>query len=282
MGTCLTTAGWLGQLQLSYAQVEGMTRPVHSQTRAPLKVQKPFYPEDSGVCHSVIVHTAGGMVGGDRLDLKVHLQSQSQALVTTAAAGKIYRSQEAITHQTTHIQIDEGACMEWFPQETIVFNGARYQQDLRVELASDSIWLGWDITRFGRSARGEQFLQGNWRARTEIWRQDTPLWIDRQWLPGGAEILNSSHGLAGCPVIGTFAIVGYPISPEIAAHIRTLWKPETSSQVGVTRLMQGLLCRYRGTSSQDARRWFIEVWKYLRPYYFGRSACLPRVWMGMG
>ena len=265
---------------MAYGQVEGITRPVRSQSRAPLKVQKPFYPEDSGVCHSVIVHTAGGLVGGDRLDLELHLQSQSRALVTTAAAGKVYRSQEAITRQTTHIEINQGACIEWFPQETIVFNGARYQQDLRVELASDSIWLGWDITRFGRSARGEQFLQGNWRSRTEIWRHGAPLWLDRQWLPGKPEILKSPHGLAGYPVIGTFAIVGYPISPEIAAQICTLWQPQTSGQVGVTRLMQGLLCRYRGASSQDVRHWFIEVWKHLRPYYLGCPACLPRVWMG--
>ena len=280
MATGLETAGWLGRLQMSYAHSEGKTWPVRSQAIAPLKIQKPFYPEDSGVCHSVIVHTAGGMVGGDRLGLELHLQPQSQALVTTAAASKIYRSQAAISRQTTHIQVDQDACMEWFPQETIVFNGAHYQQDLRVELAADSIWLGWDITRFGRSARGEQFLQGTWRSRTEIWRQGAPLWLDRQWLPGGPEILQSPHGLAGCPVMGAFAIVGYPISAEITAQIRTLWRPEPPDQVGVTRLLQGLLCRYRGSSSQDARRWFIEVWKYLRPYYLGCNACLPRVWMG--
>ena len=265
---------------MSYAPSKGITRPVYSQASAPLKIQKPFYPEASGVCHSVIVHTAGGMVGGDRLGLDLHLQPQSQVLVTTTAASKIYRSQGAFGHQTTHIQVEQSACMEWLPQETIVFNGALYRQDLRVELAPDSIWVGWDITRFGRSARGEQFLQGTWRSHTEIWRNGLPLWLDRQWLPAGPEILQSPHGLAGYPVIGAFVIIGYPVSPEITAQIRTLWRSETSGQVGVTRLLQGLLCRYRGHSSQDARRWFIEVWKHLRPRYLGCNACLPRVWTG--
>ena len=187
----LETAGWLGQLKMTYAPNQRITRPIQSQARAPLKIQKPFYPEASGVCHSVIVHTAGGMVGGDQLGLDFHLHPQSQVLVTTAAASKIYRSQGEIAGQTAHIQVGQSACMEWFPQETIVFNGAFYRQDLRVELGPEAIWAGWDITRFGRSARGEQFLQGNWRSRTEIWRQGTPLWLDRQWLPAGAETLHS-------------------------------------------------------------------------------------------
>ena len=40
-----------------------------------------------------------------------------------------------------------------------------------------------EITRFGRSARGEKFCFGNWRSHTEVWQQGQPLWIDRQWLP---------------------------------------------------------------------------------------------------
>jgi len=84
-------------------------------------------------------------------------------------------------------------------QETIVFNGAIYQQDLRIELSPGARWLGWEITRLGRSARGERFCRG-WRSHTEIW-QGRPLWIDRQWIPAGEEIINSPHGLAGQSVV---------------------------------------------------------------------------------
>ena len=52
------------------------------------------------------------------------------------------------------MQAHVNACLEWLPQETILFNGAIYRQDLRVELATGASWLGWEITRFGRSARG--------------------------------------------------------------------------------------------------------------------------------
>jgi len=143
-------------------------------------VQRPFYPEEPDVCHSVMLHTAGGVVGGDRLSLNFRLGPNAHTLITTAAAGKIYRSNGLEARQSIQMQVATGACLEWFPQEIIVFNGAIYRQDLRVELDPGASWLGWEITRFGRSARGERFLQGEWRSHTEIWQQGRPLWIDRQ------------------------------------------------------------------------------------------------------
>ena len=247
--------------------------------KAPLKVQRPFYPEGPGVCHSVVLHTAGGVVGGDRLSLDFHLELNAQALITTAAAGKIYCSNGLEARQSIQMQVAAGACLEWLPQETIVFNGAIYRQDLRLELAPGASWLGWEITRFGRSARKERFLQGNWRSHTEIWQQGRPLWIDRQWLKGGSEMLNSPHGLAGQPVVASLGWVGADVSPEIVAQARSLWKSvERQGEAGVTRLTSGLLCRYRGSSTSEVRNWFTDVWQLLRLSFLGRPSCPPRVW----
>ena len=269
--------------------------------QAPLKVMRPFYPEGGAVCHSAILHTAGGVVGGDRLALNFHLKPQAHALITTAAAGKIYRSRGQQASQSISVQVDAGADLEWLPQETIVFNGAIYRQDLRVELAPGASWLSWEITRFGRSARGERFLQGEWRSHTEVWQQGHPLWIDRQWLPGGAEIIDSPHGLAGQPVVASLAWVGQPVSPEIVTKARNLWTQNHTysalshhartdvvnsdgdvvynvSTIGVTRLTSGLLCRYRGASTAEVRNWFTAVWQLLRLSFLGKPNCPPRVW----
>jgi urease accessory protein len=271
--------GWHGSLDLIYAHHDGITKLIHNQVRSPLKVQRPFYPEGQAVCHSVVLHTAGGMVGSDRLSQDIHLEPASHALITTAAASKVYRSNGQEARQTIQIHIDAGACLEWLPQETIVFNGAIYRQDLRVELAPSASWLGWEITRFGRSARGEKFLQGEWRSHTEVWQQGRPLWIDRQWLPAGEEILNSPHGLAGQPIAATLAWVGQPVSPEIVNKARMLWNAkERQGEAGVTQLISGLLCRYRGASTSEVRNWFTDVWQLLRLSFFGRPNCPPRVW----
>jgi urease accessory protein len=274
-----SATGWQGCLELAYARRQDRTELIRSRVQAPLKVQRSFYPEGSEVCHNVILHTAGGVVGGDRLTLNIDLDAQAHALITTAAAAKIYRSTGAEAQQIVHIRLAEAACLEWFPQETIVFNGAKYKQNTRIELADRALWLGWEITRLGRSARGEQFLQGEWRSHTEVWQQGRPLWIDPQWLQGGSEMLNSLNGLAGYPVVGSFAAIGQPVTADLVEAARQLWtKQMCPGEAGVTRLMTGLLCRYRGHSTLEARRWFTEVWNLLRQSWLDRSICKPRVW----
>ena len=135
-------AQWHGSLAVVYACRRNRTQPIQQRMQAPLKVQRPFYPEGSAVCHSIFLHTAGGMVGGDRLDLSLRLEPQARVLVTTAAAGKVYGSRGRSrmvpaglpARQTVEIAVESGACLEWLPQETILFNGAIYHQQLRVEI----------------------------------------------------------------------------------------------------------------------------------------------------
>ncbi|PSB25582.1 urease accessory protein UreD [Stenomitos frigidus] len=270
-------SGWHGSLQLIYANREDSTHVASSKAQAPLKIQRSLYPEGKAVCHNVILHTAGGIVGGDRLSLDIQLQPQTQALITTASAGKIYRTNGLEARQTTHVKVATGARLEWLPQETIVFEQAMYQQDMRIELAPGATWLGWEITRFGRSARGEQFLQGNWRSQTEIWQEGQPLWIDRQWLPGSEASFHGTHGLGGCPVVGSFAFVGQAVEAEFIEKARSLWTNDMGD-FGVTRLQSGLLCRYRGHSTTAVRQWFVEVWRLIRLSFLGCSGCVPRVW----
>jgi urease accessory protein len=223
-----------------------------------------------------MLHTAGGVVGGDRLSSAIQLQPQAQALLTTAAAMKIYGG-EVESQQEIQIQVGEGACLEWLPQEAIVFDGANYRQTLRVDLAPSATWIGWEMTRLGRSARGERFQSGAWRSHTEVWQAGRLLWVDPQWILGGSEMMKSIHGLAGCSVVGSFAMVGQTVSKEEIRLIRERWA-ESIEDIGVTRLMNGLLCRYRGHSTAAARRYFMEAWDVVRSGVLGRSRCVPRVW----
>ncbi|NJL03051.1 MAG: urease accessory protein UreD [Spirulinaceae cyanobacterium SM2_1_0] len=259
---------WRGQLDLRYQRQGDQTQLRHQYARAPLKVQRPFYPEGPTVCHTVMLHTAGGIVGGDRLQQTIDLGRDTAALLTTAAATKIYRSNGAIAQQNITIQLAPGAVLEWLPQEAIVFNGARFEQNLRVELAPGATFLGWEIVRFGRSARGEQFVSGDWRSRLEIWQDGRPLWLDRQWLPGAPETFHSPNALAGCPVVGSLVWLGLPLTAEFIEQAQAALTERSHchhAAGGVTpTLGDGLLCRYRGTSTTAARQALTAVWQLLR------------------
>ncbi len=271
---------WQGNLNLVYVSDKQTTRVQNSYSRAPLKIQRPFYPENPQICHSVILHTAGGMVGGDRLIESIEMKEHSHALITTAAATKVYRTLGELATQTVTLKLEQGACLEWLPQETIIFNQARYRQTLKVELAPDAHWLGWEITRLGRTARGEQFTTGEWRAHTEVWRGGQPLWIERQYLEGSPEMVASPQGLNKQSVVGTLLGIGLPISLETIQKMRSLWqKNQYQGQTGVTQTLgQGVLCRYRGSSTREVRHWFTEVWHLWRHSLGQLPPVQPRIW----
>lgn len=268
--------GWQGRLQLAYRHRQHNTQLICNQGTAPLKVQRSFYPEDLAICHNTILHTAGGIVGGDKLQIDIDLQSQSRAVITTAAAGKIYGSNGTPATQSIVHNIGENACLEWLPQENIIFDKAIFHQQLRVNLAPTGSWLGWEIDRFGRTARGEKFRHGEWKSATEVYRDGRPIWIDRQVLSGD-EMVDSPHSLAGHSIVGSLAWIGTAVSKDLVIEARDLFDGEPM-KMGVTRLTEGLLCRYRGDSTTEVRQWFTAVWHLLRHSFLDSPSINLRVW----
>jgi urease accessory protein len=268
--------GWHGQLQLTYRYDRSKTQAIRHQGTAPLKVQRSFYPEREAICHNTILHTAGGIVGGDKLEIEIELQPQSRAVITTAAAGKIYGSNGNVASQSIVQNINDNACLEWLPQETIIFDRAIFHQHLCVNLCASATWLGWEINRFGRTARGERFRHGEWKSATEVYRAGKPVWIDRQVLYGD-EMVDSPHNLAGYPIVGSLAWIGAAVSKDLVIETRSLFDGEPS-KIGVTRLTEGLLCRYRGDSTTEVRQWFTAVWHLLRQTFLHSPPIHLRVW----
>lgn len=267
---------WKGSLEMTFDYKDGKTWIEKSLSVAPLRVQKPFYPEGDSCIHSVLLHTAGGIVGGDRLNINLSLKPQANVLFTTATAGKVYRCLDSATY-TTSIHQQQGSILEWFPQETILFKGSQYNQSLYIELERDAICCGWDIYRFGRSARAEVFDRGAWRSHTEVWQNGIPLWIDRQYLEGNQTNLISPNALAGKSVIGTFWLVGVPVDADTMESLRSVLR-ESKEEIGLTQLEKGILARYRGDYTAIARQLFILIWEILRIKYGDRPVCIPRVW----
>ena len=261
----LNSESWHGHLDLVYQYTQQQTKVISAYTIAPLKIQSPFYPEGKRKCHSLILHTAGGIVGGDYLSQNIHLQPQAQVLISNPAATKIYSSNGKMARQQIKITLEDNSYLEYLPQETIIFNRGQFNQTLNIQLGLEATWLGWEIVRFGRSARGEIFTQGEWKTTTEVWQNKIPLWIDRQWLPGNKELFYSHNGLAGKPVYATLSWIGKKVEPDLILQIRDLGKQGNyDGDFGVTELLKGLLCRYRGNSVSEAKKYFTDIVQLLR------------------
>ena len=122
----VTAEGWSAKLSLSFERALAKTNLRVSERVGPLSVQRPFYPEED-VCHAYVLHPPGGVVGGDQLELNVHVRQNGSALITTPAANKIYRSNGPESQIKQQLSVESGGTLEWLPQETILFGGVLFR-----------------------------------------------------------------------------------------------------------------------------------------------------------
>jgi len=267
-------SSWKARLALGFSYLGDRTVLSERRHDGPLVVQKPLYPEGRGVCHAIVVHPPGGIAGGDELALEVSAKDEARTLLTTPGAAKWYRSAGAWASQA--LRFDVRGTLEWLPQEAIVFDGALAQASCEVDLAANARLIGWDIVCLGRTGSGERFARGTFRNSIRVRREGRLLWLERGRIDGGGRLLESPAGLAGMPVFGTLFASTLNLTRELLNQTRTI-EPE-AGRGAVTLLPGVLLARYLGGSSEAARRYFIALWRILRPSLLGRAATEPRIW----
>jgi urease accessory protein len=275
-GEAVYLASWRAELALAFERRAARTVLAERRHEGPLVVQKPFYPEDESVCHAIVVHPPGGIAGGDELALSVRSGGGAHALLTTPGAGKWYRSAGAWARQRLEFEVAAGACIEWLPQETIVFDGARARLETEVRLTGDARYVGWEILCLGRTGAGETFRRGACGIRTTILRDGKAQWVERGLIEGGAHLLTARAGLASQPVCGTLVVAAPGLDAGLVAACRAPRPP--TGDGAVTLLPGALLARYLGPSGEAARRYFAMLWEIIRPEALGRVAVVPRIW----
>jgi urease accessory protein len=258
---------------------------------APLKWQRASHHGD-GFLELPLLHTAGGLVGGDRLELAVRSRHQARALLTSVAAQKVYgsvgrfRSQPGgrWASQQLSFDLDDDSGLEWMPQELVLYAGALLEQRITVHLAAGASFLASDVVRLGRSAAGEDLGEGCWRSRLEICRRigDSRRWelADAISLDGAS--LRGEHGMASQPVFGSLVWVA-PGNLGAQARAAVLEQARHSrgdlaGTLSCGALECGLIARYRGDSSQAARFWFTRIWAAIRQASGHGRPEIPRVW----
>ncbi len=266
-----STSYWEAELSLGFAPRGTKTALVNRSHRGPLTVQRPFYPEGE-VCHVYLLHPPGGVVAGDRLTINTNAETDAQALITTPAAGKFYRSGGGEARQTVNLTVAENTSLEWLPQETIVYQGARLNSSMTIDLAEHGRFIGWEILALGRPAAGEGFENGSAKLNWRISRAGRLLYLERLRLNAAA--FQARWGLFGHSACGT--LFAYPATALQLAAVQALIGEEPDR--GVTLIEDLLICRGLDLRADLLKGFFERVWGLVRGDVVGKEVCLPRIW----
>jgi urease accessory protein len=226
-------------------------------------------------CEAVLINTAGGMAGGDRAVTAIAVDDGAQAVVTTQAAEKIYRSQGSDTQVETRIEVGAGAELAWLPQETILFSGSRLQRSLAVDLAADARFVAAETLYFGRAAMGESLGRGHLRDRWRIRRDGRLVFAEDLRLGGAIDATLGRKAIGqGARAVATVFAAG-PGQPEKLGAIRDLLAGDLACsgvEAGAGTLDGFLLIRLLCGDAQALRRALV----ILLGQVTGRA--LPRTW----
>lgn len=267
----VNASAWKAELKLGFARRGAKTVLARRAHCGPLTVQRPFYPE-AGICHVYLLHPPGGVVAGDQLHIDIGVDNAGQALITTPAAGKFYRSAGSQARQVVNLRVAENACLEWLPQETIVYEGARLKANMQVDLAANSGFIGWEVMALGRPAAGEGFEAGEALLSWRITRADRLFYQERLQLD--AEAFKARWGLQGHSACGT--LFACPTTPQHLQAVQALIGDEAHQ--GVTQIDDMLICRALDVRADRLRQFFEQVWAILRADIVGQKCSAPRIW----
>lgn len=199
---------WHASLQLDYT-LEGTRTVARHAHNGPLRILQSLYPEGDAVCHNVLVHPPGGLVGGDTLDITATVGPGAHGLVTTPGATRFYRSTGERALQRTHLTLAEGARLEWLPLEALCYNACNAENHLTLNLAPGAECMGWDVTALGLPHAGQPFETGRFVQHIEA----PGRWLERGVIDAADHrLLESPLGLAGQRCMASlFFVVGTPL-----------------------------------------------------------------------
>jgi len=268
-----------GRADVSFACRGGRTRVGRNFSSDPLRLLFPR-PEPGQPLTGVVVTTSGGLVGGDRLNVSVSADRDSEALVMTQAAEKVYRSAGPDAEIDVTLEAEAGSWLEWLPHETIIFDGARLKRRTRVDLSPDARLLAGEFLVFGRLASGETLKFGYLRDSWEVRRDGRLVWADIFEVDGDWDtVTQAPAGLAGARAFAT--IICATDQPETARdEIRqiTMALQDNGLRSGVTTIAGLTVVRLIGADARYLRYAYGLIWGRIRTISGGFSETLPRLW----
>lgn len=172
----------------------------------PLRVRFPRIREDR--LEAILINTAGGIVGGDKLEFHIETREDASLAITSQAAEKIYRSNGLTSRISVSLKAEAGSELFWLPQETILFDRARVEREIEADVSSDGSLAICEAIVFGRDAMGEKVARGLLRDRWRIRRDGKLIFADALTLDGDIKsTLNRLAAMNGRIAMATMVCV---------------------------------------------------------------------------
>ncbi len=266
-----------GEAAIAVTAVDGQTRLADLHQRDPLSLRLP-QPLRGDILEACLITTSGGVVGGDSLAITATAGVGARFRIYPQAAEKIYRSSGPDSHITVALEAGRGSWLEWLPQETILFEGARLRRRTQLDVDPGGQALAGEFLVFGRRASGETLASGlvhdAWRVR----RAGRLVWADCLHMEGDLERpLASPACLDGVSAYASFIYVADEAEAQLSA-LRALLPQEGPNAGHALTAVKGMIVgRFLG-EALAVRRNFGAFWAAARAELAGLPAALPRLW----
>ena len=221
---------------------------------------------------AILLNTAGGIAGGDRLALDVTCAAGTELTVSTQGAERIYRalSSDTASRIVTTIRLADGASCDYLPQETILFDHCALDRQLTIDMADSACFLGIESLIFGRAAMGETITGARIRDVISL-KRDGVLRFHEVFRPPErvAAWREQAATLGGAAAMATILLA----IPDAAERLAALRDALTPFEAGASAWDGLLVGRIVAASGAELRRALLAALVALRQ---GRA--LPRVW----
>lgn len=276
---------WLASLRLDFEKslVNSKTILRNKSHYGPLLVQKTLYPENNDVCHAVILHPPAGIAGGDHLNIQIQQAKDTQVVITNPGATKWYKANGLTSSQSITIALEDGAYLDFLPQENIFFDHTNAHTDLKMNLTNTSSMIGWDISQFGRGVAGETWKSSNYHSEIQFYLNDRLMWVENNQITSPGSNNPAQCLLDQKRVMGVMWLSSQNASQDVLEAIsETLpWtdqlrcgatKIELSSDYGI------ILIRGISDEVEAIKNCFIDIWLRHRFTISGIDAKELRLW----
>lgn len=219
---------------------------------------------DGDATEVVFLNTSGGLTGGDRLDYALTLAPGLRATATTQTAERAYRSAAGTARAEVRLTVGAGGWLDWLPQETILFDGASLERDIRVDLGAGAGCLFLESVILGRHAMGETVTGLHFRDNRLIRREGQPVWAEP--LDIDTRVLERAANpaiLGGARAMATLALVRPDAADRLDALRAVL--DEAGVEAGASAFDGRLILRLIAWDGLPLRRQILRALSVLRP-----------------